>query len=630
MKRLDISVNSLSDEDLKEHLFQGTWDSVDTFNIDSKDFDKYSNLCNLLDKYPIQNRQICLINPPQVLPEKVDRKTVINKRYMDYPPSGLLYLAAAIRKFAPSWTVQIIDLNLQSLKKAYQKQDHDFDSILKLIPNDFDLYGVSMMFESWESQVVRCLEYVHNKRKLVIVGGVHGSVTFKNLIKLDLCDIVIRKEGETQLIKLLHLWDKVNSGNFNINRNLREIYNLSFSHNGKTISFKDKFENPVSLDIRKEYELIDLDEHNKFGAPNIWCRIAAAGRKWATVVANRGCRGKCTFCQVSRIMGQGVRGRSKEDLLDEFQFLYHKKGIRHIEFVDDDFIAHRDNTIEWLNALAGLKLDLTFSIGSGVLAIQIDEEIANTIADAGCIMTGFGVESGNEERLKSLRKPTSLEQVKRGCEIFKKNHRHIWLQANFILGFPDETYGELMDTFNFGKSLEIDYCQSSILRPILGTPIYDQLAKLNDERITAIDAFGTEKKKADTAGRDIVLRGLTFDDVFKEVIDFKAVDLEEKPGPFELQQFQIFFNTHLNLVGSVNLRPNGMPEKIKSFTEDVVKAYPMDAISWGVNAKASLMMGDEQQYETSYKRYKQAANDSRYWSMFFETYDIPEKLDLPL
>jgi len=630
MKRLDISVNSLSDEALKEHLFQGTWDSVDILGIGSKEFDKYSNLCNLLEKYSIQNRKICIINPPQVLPEEVNRNTVINKRYMDYTPNGLLYLAAAVRKFAPSWTVQIIDLNLQALKRAYHKQGKDFESLLKLIPDDFDLYGVSMMFESWELQAVRCLEYVRKKKKLVIAGGVHGSVTFKNLLNSNLCDIVIKKEGETQLVKLLNLWDKVNSGDFNINRDLCEFYNLAFRHNGKNSSFKDKFENPVTLDIREEYKLIDLDEYNKFGAPNIWCRIAATGRKWATMLANRGCRGKCTFCQVSYIMGQGVRGRSKDDLLDEIKSLYHEKGVRHIEFVDDDFIAHRKNTIEWLNALAELKLDLSFSVGSGVLAIQIDEEIAQAMADAGCIMTGFGVESGNEERLKSLRKLTSLKKVKIACEVFKKTQRHIWLQANFILGFPDETYGELMDTFNFGKSLEIDYCQSSILRPIIGTPIYDELAKLNDERIAALDAFGTEKRKADTAGRDIVLRGLSFDDVFNEVIDFRKVDFKEKPGPNELQQFQIFFNTHLNLVGSVNLKPGGMPEKIKKFTDDVLKAYPMDAVSWGVNAQAARLLGDEQQYEISAENYRKAMKNSSFWSMFFELYDIPELIGIPV
>ena len=157
--------------------------------------------------------------------------------------------------------------------------------------------------------------------------------------------------------------------------------------------------------------------------------------------------------------------------------------------------------------------------------------------------------------------------------------------------------------------------------------IYDEMVAIDDERVIA---FGSEKTRADTAGRAIVSRGLTFDDVFKEVIDFREVDLEKKPNGMEIQQFQIYFNTSINLVGSVHLKPGGMPEKIKKFTDDVLKAYPMDAVSWGVNAKAARLLGDEERFEISAKNYREAAKKSRYWSQFFEIYDIPNKLGIPL
>ncbi|MCH8218017.1 MAG: VCBS repeat-containing protein [Planctomycetes bacterium] len=145
----------------------------------------------------------------------------------------------------------------------------------------------------------------------------------------------------------------------------------------------------LAKDLRKLfslYDMIDLDEYNKYGAPTIWARIAAPGRKWATLLANRGCRGKCTFCQVSYMMGQGVRSRSVSDVIDEILYLYHEQGVRHLEIVDDDFLGNREQTLELLHTWAGLNLDLTYSIGSGVLAIQIDEEIAQAMSDAGCII----------------------------------------------------------------------------------------------------------------------------------------------------------------------------------------------------------------------------------------------------
>lgn len=625
MHRLDPTVNNLSVEELRKQLFQSSWAPV---AIKEEELHRYQKLADLLRKFPIRNRKICLLSAPQVNPEATNYRTAKSKRYVLFPHYGFLILTSAIRNFMPSWSVQTLDLHLETLKRSVLGQDHSFETLLELIPDDCDLYGVTMMFESNQVATLRCMEYLVNKGKFVIAGGVQSTADFENLLRHGYCSIVVKKEGETQICKLLGLRERVNSDQFKADEHFQIIYNLAFRDEDEIISFEDKFENPVSLDIRKDYEQIDLDEYNKYGSPNIWTRIVATDRKWATLLTNRGCRGRCTFCQVTNIMGHGVRSRSVSDVINEILFLYHERGVRHLEIIDDDFLANRERALEMFHRWAELKLDLTFSTGAGLLVISFDEEMARAIADAGCIMTGFGIETGNEKRLKTLCKPASLESVREACEIFKRNYRHIWLQANFILGFPNETCGEIMDTFNYGKSLEIDYCQPAILTPIVGTSIYGQYLSINDERV--IDRFGKDKMAMHTPGRGLVSRGLTFDDIYKEVYDFRNMDPEKVLTPVEVQQFLIYFNVFLNLVGSVNLKPGGMPEKIKSFTDDVLKAYPMDAVAWGVNARAARLLGDEEKHETSFQSYKKAVKDSTFWSRFFEIYDIPELLELPV
>ena len=623
MKRLDPTVNNLSVEELKELLFKGSYEPVAQ---ETESLDKYQKLSGVLGEFPVCNRKICFVSPPQLKPEAVNHTTARNRRYLSYPPLGFLYLSSSISNFMPSWKVEIIDLNLETLKRAVLGQNHDFDALLPLIPDDCDLYGVTWMFESNMIEALRCMEYLTKKGRFVIAGGVQSSVEHENLLKKGYANIVIKKEGETQLVKLLNLWERVQNGQFKANGHFQKIYNLAFQYENEIICFDNKHENPPKLDIRKEYSLLNLDEYNRYGSLNQWVRIGAEGKKWATFSMTRGCRGNCIFCQVNDIMGRGPRTRSVSDIIDELLFLYTEKGVRHIEIFDDDFLGNRDRLIESLKRLAELNLDLSFSVGSGMLAISIDEEIAQIISDAGCIMTGFAAETGNKKRLKTLRKPVSLEKVRAACEIFKRNHRHIWLQANFILGFPNETYGELIDTFNYAKSLEVDICQTSILRPIKGTTAYEQLVSMGDERV--VESFGKDKMHADTAGRACVLRGLTFDDVYKELYDFRNVDLKRVPGPVEVQQFQIYYNVLNNLVGSVNLKPGGMPEKIKSFTDDVLKAYPMDAVSWGVNAKASRMLGLTDQYSKSMKNYEEALKNSTFWTTFFAMYDVRNELGL--
>ena len=623
MRRLDTSVNNLSIEELKELFFQGSYKPV---VLKEGQFNKYQKLLNVLREFTIREHKICFISPPLLKPEALNRRTAKNLRYLDYPPHSFLYLSASIRSFIPGWKIKILDLNLEASKRVVLGQNHDYETLLSLIPNDFDIYGITWMFEANMLEAIRLMENLKDMRKFVVAGGVQSTIEFRNLLKNDLCTIVIKKEGEAPFVKLLTLWEKANDEHFKADGYSQEIYNLAFKYMNEIISFDTKFENPLSLDIRKEYSLIDLNEYNKYGSPDIWTRIAAKDKKWATLSVTRGCRGHCTYCQVSDIMGQGARTRSVSDVIDEILFLYHKKGVRHIEIFDDDFLGNYKRMLELLRRWADLKLNLTFSVGSGMLAISIDKDIVQAMSDAGCVMTGFGVETGNEKRLKSLRKPISLKKAREACEIFKKNHRHIWLQANFILGFPKETYGELMDTFNYAKSLEVDLCQTSILRPLGGTPIHEQLISLNDERVA--DSFGKDKMHADTPGRALVSRGLTFDDAYKEVCDFRNMELESIPNVVEIQQFQIYFNVFINLIGSVNLKSGGMPEKIKSFTDDVLKAYPMDAVSWGVNAKASKMLGLTDQYDRSMKNYEKALKNSTFWLAFFDLYEVRSKLGL--
>lgn len=624
MRQLEPTINCLSVEELRELVFGGSRAPI---ALEEEQLDKYRKLSSVLQKFPIRNRKVCLLVPPAFNPEAADYRRAYNRRYSIYPPYGILTLSSAIRHFMPSWSVQILDLYLETLKRTVLRQEHDFETLLELIPEDCDLYGVTIMFESAETEAIRCIEYLSNNGKLVISGGAQSTADFENLLKHDYCNIVIKKEGQTQLIRLLSLWERVNNDQSEIEGHFQEIYNLAFRYSHDVISFEDKLEKTVSLDIRKEYGLINLDEYNEYGLPHIYARTGAPSRKWATLLTNRGCRGHCTFCQVADLM-DGVRSRSVSDVIDEILFLYHEKNVRHIEVLDDDFLAYRDHALQLFHRWAELNLDLTFSTGNAVLAISIDEEMAKAMVDAGCVVTGFGVETGNEERLRTLRRPASLKKVREACCIFKKNHPHIWVFANFIIGFPNETYGELFDTFNYAKSLEIDYCQCAVLHPIPGTPVYEQICSLRDER--AIDRLGTDKMTMYSPGEWVVARGLTFDDIYKEIYDFRDIDPEKIPGTVEIQQFQIYFNVFVNLLGSIHLKPGGMPERAKSLTDNILKAYPMDAISWGVNARAARLLGDEEGYEIAVKNYRKAVKESRFWSMFFEVYDVAKLMGIPV
>ncbi len=605
MKRNDPRVYGLEAEVLRAFL------STTSTDCPAADLAK---LKDLLNRFPIRHRRICLIAPPQLNPNHVSPRMAKLRAYMAYLPYGLLTLSAAIQLYHPEWQVDILDLNIEALRRAHVGDACSREILLQSIPDGYDAYGVTWMFKSVELETLAVLSELKKREALVIAGGVQATAEARILVEKEFADIVCQRESERTLGRLLDLWE---------GREIDDLANLMFRSGGEVVELPAVFYIPGSLDIRPEFDIVD---HHTCIPPSIWCRTAGCDRKFANVLSNRGCCGACMFCSVSTFMDRGVRNRHPQDVIDEIVYLYEEKGVRHIEWLDDELLANRDRALALFNGLAALDLDLSWSTFAFVLAISVDEEMADAMARSGCVMTGFGVETGNAERLKASRKPATLDAVTRAAGIFKRNHPQIMLTASFILGFPEETFAELMDTFNFANNLQVDWCIHSILQPLMTTPIYGQFMTLGDER--TIDSFGKGRTTAFTVGRDALSKGRTFDDLFDDVIDFRDIELDRVATPLELKQFQIYFNVFVNLVGNVNLTEHGNPEKVLIHSGEVAKAYPMDPVLWGVNARAAAMLGRYEQAEASCREYERALGESWFWRRFFEVYNVAEHLEL--
>ncbi len=607
----------------KEEIITELFDDSKNKPLNDEALFKYARLGELLKGFPIRKYRICFIQPPQVYPDYIVKDVARNKRYLIYFPYGLLALSAAIRMFNNHWEVIIKDLHLELVKRSCNDDKTDFDSLLATLPDDCDVYGISYMQSTSERQVLKITDYLKSKEKFVIAGGVQCTTgDYFNLLKTNAADICLLRESETQIVKLLNFWEESCKGKSMPSAMSNGIVNLSFNSGGQIISFDNVYESVVSLDVRQEYDKINIDDYNTYGSAGVWARTAGKSRKFANIMSNRGCKGKCTFCSVSIFMKHGVRSRATQDVLDEILYLYHKKGIRHIEWLDDDLLGNKERSLDLYNRLSALNLDLTWSTNHYVHASPITEELALAMVNSGCVMTGFGVETGNEKRLRSLRKAVNKKIIRRAVNIFRKNHPQVTLATTWIFGFPNETFGELFESFNFARELKVDWCTNSVLQPLPGTSIYEELRQLGDER--TVDQIGKRNSSVYTIGREVVSKGQTFDDIFKDIIDFRTVDLDAIATKHEIQQFQIYFNVFVNLLGNVNLTSEGNPEKIRRHTADILKGYKMDAVAWFVNAKASKMLGLIERYDDSMKNYEIALKQSVFWNRYFKLYDIPK------
>ena len=84
----------------------------------------------------------------------------------------------------------------------------------------------------------------------------------------------------------------------------------------------------------------------------------------------------------------------------------------------------------------------------------VDDEIIALMKSAGCRAIQLGVESGNNEMLKLIRKNITIEEAFAAAQIIKKYK--IYLRAFFMVGFPQETEATLNDTISAITSFPCD------------------------------------------------------------------------------------------------------------------------------------------------------------------------------
>ena len=64
------------------------------------------------------------------------------------------------------------------------------------------------------------------------------------------------------------------------------------------------------------------------------------------IVTSRSCPFKCTFCSTSKIMGERLRYRDPNNVVDEIEYLNKEFGQTYFEFVDDNINVNRNHARE--------------------------------------------------------------------------------------------------------------------------------------------------------------------------------------------------------------------------------------------------------------------------------------------
>ena len=371
---------------------------------------------------------------------RVDAKFVRMHGIM--PPLGILYVAATLER--DGHTVIIVDAYGNRLDPAAAAE-----AIIEAKP---DVVGLGTSTANYLTTREMAQRLRSRSKAPIVLGGVHGSALPELSLRSGAFDYVIVGEGEVSFSRLLAAID---------GGTRPEFPGVAFRDNGNIVVHQPELVDLSTLPP-KAWHLVNTD--NYYPSP-----AGRMERAAVSTITARGCTGRCVYCALNNIFKHVVRQDPLENVRHELEHLK-AHGKRDINFWDSVFTNNRERAIALCTMLK--ELGLRWNVSARV--DQVDRELLEIMADSGCYLIGYGVESGSQESLARLGRPElDLELVEWAAA--ETRRAGIKLKTYVMLGFPWEKKTDIEKTFRFAQRLKADYVSFCITKPYPGTDLFKQM-----------------------------------------------------------------------------------------------------------------------------------------------------------
>jgi anaerobic magnesium-protoporphyrin IX monomethyl ester cyclase len=209
----------------------------------------------------------------------------------------------------------------------------------------------------------------------------------------------------------------------------------------------------------------------------------------APIVSSFGCPFSCKFCAAGALSGNSYRLRSVASVLEEIVYLKNRFAVSHFVFVDDTISYYPERVTALCAGIKKRKLDITWSVESRVDVAAKNYEILERMREAGCISIQFGIESGDDGKLKEIRKGITRSTIERGLANAQK--AGISIRGSLIVGIPGESSASIRSTLDFSIALQGAYDGLFVVSwfvPYPGTYYHENISRF-DSQILNIDNF---------------------------------------------------------------------------------------------------------------------------------------------
>ena len=547
-------------------------------------------------------KTILLINIPRLTVKQVNdqfesavslgtqAKPTAKTHYEVYPPLGLLYLSSMFREKS-NVDVHVFDMHFKSIRMLQKNIRVDWEKMIDDAIKEYqpDLVGLSSMFgASFEgTKIVGEAIKRHSKNIIIVCGGVHMTgLANNNDENLKFADFICLNESEYHFLWLVEY----------LNNEKDTITGVAVNNKSLLRNEADLlpgFHVVQDLDTLPipDFGAVDLKNYYKYGILS-GAQTIDYDTPLATMQTVRGCIARCSFCAVRSFNGLGVRMHSSSRVLKEIDLLYNKFGIKHVDFVDDDFTYERERVMEITDGLIDRDYNFTWSIGNGVRLGSLDEEMLKNMEKSGCTYLSFGIESGDDEILRQMKKPLTLEILRDKVKLLDLCPK-IYYRANFITGYPGETKEQLQKTMDVAEKYPWDWNLFSICKPLPDTDLWNELLENNAD-------FEGVGNNTDQDYNYSSYEGKVYNDAGDEYIFNTSYD----------------FNLKSNFKNNKNLNGRNIKRAVKDF-ERIVAMVENHAFAWNCLAIGYKKLKQYEKSEHAIKKTVEIVRKSNFWKEKF-------------
>ena len=428
---------------------------------------------------------------------------------------GNLYLAAALEN--NGFQVDILDCCIgnetkHSMEESFERTTPLSNGMIRvgLSPEailkecaGYDVIGISSIFTPQTYMVEETVRLISKAypEKIIIMGGINARTQFKRFFDAG-AHLICVSEAERTIINIGNL---IRQGSADFSN----ISGIAFLDNGNirinpATDIEDNLDNlPIPAWHKLPLERIGFINRPHGGSLRKQGNLEKP-EIYMSMMTSRGCPYDCDFCHIS-----GEQEGSITGYIGKFRFQSEKYveqqvnriielGGEYIYIEDDSLLAKKKRAMNIFRMLIkyGLKLGDVNGVNLSHLhkneksKIVVDDEMLETMAEAGFDRLSFPVESGSQRIIDKWVSGKINHEIYDISKLIKKaNALGITVSSCYLIGYPDETEEELYQTIVVARR-HLDagsaYVNLTIVTPFPGTALYDYVIK-NDLLLPGID-----------------------------------------------------------------------------------------------------------------------------------------------